>query len=195
MELTDYPEAIAEAARQYLAADQQVRQLQRSLEQLKQEVDQQVVFDPTLKNQNQRDCRRAEKLNANSEYQAVLTQLETARHEREMVQIALRYRRDRFSSLKLSLLAKLEFLSRVETKEDIRAHIAGLALQGLFSSYINPRSNTPGDAANQIVSFVEALLVRLEAGEPITDELWAQKVTTPEFYPEESEETESEGEP
>jgi hypothetical protein len=186
MEMVDYPQAIAEASKQFLKADQQVRHLEKEVKRLQLEVSKQVTFDPALKNQNQRDCRNAELLNENPQYQALLTQLETARDERSLIGFELRYLKDRFSSLKLALLAKLEFLNRVETPNDIRVHLAGLGLQGLFSAYGGITRTTPSEAANQILTFVEALAAELQVGEPMTDELWLQKMSTPEFHPEEA---------
>lgn len=82
MELVDYPQAIKVASQQYLSPDQQVTQLQKEAERLKLEIEQSVAFDTTLKNQNQRDCRRLQILQHHVEYQEIVAQLETARYAR-----------------------------------------------------------------------------------------------------------------
>jgi len=90
-------------------------------------------------------------------------------------------------------MAKLEFLSRVENFDDIRVHLAGLGLQGLFSSY-SSRFTTATNAANQISIFIEALAAKLQAGDVTRNKLWAQELSTPEFQPEEPQEGELEDE-
>jgi hypothetical protein len=187
MELIDYPQAIADASREFLAAEEQVRQLEKEVEQLKLTIDSQVYFDPKLKNQNQRDCCRAEILRDNAQYQAMLIQLETARRQRSSARLHLKYLQDRFAALKLSVLAKMEFLIRVQSPDDVRVHLAGLGLEGLFSSYGGVRLTTPSKAADQILAFVEALTTKLREGRPMSDEQWIQKMSTPEFLPEEDE--------
>ncbi|MCU0549564.1 MAG: hypothetical protein MUC48_09480 [Leptolyngbya sp. Prado105] len=197
MELVNYPQAIADASREFLNADQQVRQLEKNVEQLKLSIDSQVYFDPALKNQHQRDCRRAEMLRDDASYQAALSQLEAARQERGSARIHLKYLQDQFAALKLAVLTKLEFLSRVQTSDDIRIHLAGLGLEGLFASGLFPafgaQNLLPSEAASQIVAFVEALVTELRKSESISDELWGQKMNAPEFLPPESEEPEVKG--
>lgn len=200
MELVNYPQAIADASREFLNADQQVRQLEKNVEQLKLSIDSQVYFDLALKNQHQRDCRRAEMLRDDASYQAALSQLEAARQERGSARIHLKYLQDQFAALKLAVVAKLEFLSRVQTPDDIRIHLAGSGLEGLFSSRLFPVFGaqdlipSPSEAATQIVAFVEALVTELRKSESISDDLWGQKINAPEFLPPESEEPEDEGE-
>lgn len=194
MELMDYPRAIADASKQLLVAEQQAGRLQKELKQLELEISGQVYFDPALKNQNQRDCCKSEMLNANTQYQALLAQVATARHERNLARIHLQFLQDQFAALKLATLAKLEFLIRVQSPEDIRVHLAGLGLEGLFSAYGGVRFTTPSDAAEQILAFVQALAIKLKEGEPMSDEMWMQKMRTPEFEPEEAQGREFEDE-
>ena len=76
MELVDYPQALAVASREFLVLDQQVKQLKKEIEQIQWDTFSLVSFDPTLKNQNQRDCRKREVLNSNSEYLDLLSKFE-----------------------------------------------------------------------------------------------------------------------
>ncbi len=185
MELVDYPQAIAEASREYFKLDQQVQQLKKEVERIKWEISSSVTFDPTLKNQGQRDCRQTEALSNSSEYQKALSEFEKACQEKSLFQIELRYLREQCSVLKISQLARLEFLSRVETPEDIRVHLAGLALEGLLGSYAHNLINPP-EAADKIFGFVESLLARLNEKNAV-DSIWASKISAPEFCQEEAE--------
>jgi hypothetical protein len=191
MELVDYPQAIADASRKYLKIDQQVQELKKDAERIKWEFIRSVTFDPTSKNQGQRDCRLTEALNNSLEYQEALSKLERANEEKSSFQIELRFLREKCSVLKIAQLARLEFLSRVETPNDIRVHLAGLGLQGLFGSYAY-NSMDPPDAAGKIFSFVEALLSQFNA-ESTENTLWAAKVSTPEFDQEEPSGSEFDG--
>ena len=93
--------------------------------------------------------------------------------------------------MKIAQLARLEFLSRVETPNDIRVHLVGLALQGFFTSSAHNYINPP-EATNKIFSFVELLLKQIHDN-PANINLWANGISAPEFYNEETEGSEFDG--
>lgn len=186
MELIDYPQAILDASKEFLAYEQQVQELQQKVDKLRHVIHSEAAFDPKLKNQNQRDARINELLNTSPDYQAALAQLTTARSERYLARTELEFLRNKFSAIKLSILAKLEFLNRIETPQDVRIQLAGMGLQGLFSNYYTTRSTTPEEAAEKIDAFVEAVIKQLKT----TDSVWAQGIQAPEFYHDEPEESE-----
>ena len=190
MELLDYPLAIADTSRQYLELEQQVQKLKKETERIEIEVSKPIYFDSALKNQSQRDFARKEALSTSIVYQKVLEELDEVSKKKNSLGIELRYLREKCSVLKIAQLARLEFLSRSETPDDIRTHLAGMGLQGLFMAYAYNNLD-PLDAAAKISVFVEATLSKLKEGSSQSS-VWEGEISAPELYPDESEELEDE---
>lgn len=197
MELIDYPQAIAEQARKVLKVFQQVQQRQSEIDSLVQAVTVQVCFDPTLKNQNQRDARKTELLAADKHYTEKLAELQAVRNELTSLKIELEYLRNKFAAVKLAAAVKLDVIAKLgdtARNETLRAHLAGMALQSVFSSvYLAQISSLPLEVAERAVTFADALVARLSAEGTASDELWSQKVYSEEnFGVEDPEDSESE---
>jgi hypothetical protein len=183
MELLDYPQAIAECSREYLKLEQQCQSLQKEAARIELEISQPIYFDPTLKNQSQRDYARKEALSTSSVYQKALEDLDKVSYAKRSLGVELRYLREKCSVLKIAQLARLEFLSRSETPEDIRAHLAGMGLQGLFMTYAY-NDLDPQNAAGKISVFVEAMLNKLKEGAS-QNSVWEGAISAPELCPDE----------
>ncbi len=192
MELVDYPQAILDASREYLKLESQVQDIKKEIDDLEWQISKPIYSNAELKNQSQRDYARKEALSLNSAYQNALNEYKEICGKRNEIKVNLNFLRERCSVLKISQLARLEFLSRVEVPNDIRVHLAGSALQGLFTSsahnYLDPQ-----DSVKKISVFVEALLSQFNE-ELTSSNLWSNRVSTPEFYPEEPDESEFEDE-
>ena len=197
MELIDYPQAIAEQARKTLKVFQQVQQRQSEIDSLVHTVTVQVCFDPTLKNQNQRDARKTELLARDKHYTEKLAELQALRDELAVLKIDLEYLRNKFAAVKLAAAVKLDVVTKLgdtASSETLRAHLAGMALQSVFDSvYLAQRSSLPLEVAERAVTFADALVARLSAEGTASNALWSQKVYSEEnFGVEEPDDSESE---
>ncbi len=195
MELIDYPEAIAEQARKTLEVDRQMRQLQSEIDSSVHAVNSQVAFDPTLKNQNQRDARKTELLAANTEYTVKLAEIDAIRVERSLLKVELEYLRNKFSALKLAAVVKLDILVKLaDTAQQsgaLRGHLAGMALQSIFSNVYYARNQSlPSEVADRVVTFADAVIARLNTESTAENELWAKTVVTEDLAEENPEESE-----
>jgi hypothetical protein len=195
MELIDYPEAIAEQARKTLKVDQQMRQLQSEIDSLIHAVSHQVAFDPTLKNQNQRDTRKTELLTVNNQYTAKLAELDALRCERSLLKIELEYLRNKFAALRLAAAVKLDVLVKLshtaQQSEALRSHLAGMALQSIFSTvYFAQNQSLPSEVADRAVTFADAVVARLNTEITAEDALWAKTVVAEDSAVENPEESE-----
>lgn len=179
MELIDYPQAIYEQAHKSLEVFQQVQQQQAEIDSLVNATYCQVAFDPTLKNQNQRDARKTQILNEDRHYIEKLAKLKTLRYELASLKISLEYLRNKFAAVRLASAVKLDISAKLgdtATPETLRAYLAGMALQSVFNNAYLSQIVSPSEVADQAVTFADALVTRLEV-EDITDSaLWSQKV-------------------
>lgn len=186
MELIDYPEAIAEQARKSLKVSQQVQQRQAIINSLVNAVSHQVAFDPTLKNQNQRDVRKTELLNADKQYTEKLAELQALRNELNLLRIDLEYLRNKFAAVRLAVAVKLDVSAKLgdtASAETVRAHLAGMALQSVFSSvYFSLEPTLPLEVAERAVTFADALVARLDAEGTPDGNFWSQKVYSEENF-------------
>ena len=180
MELIDYPEMIAEQTRKTLEVDRRMRQLQAEIDSSLHAVSGQVAFDPTLKNQNQRDARKTELLAANAEYTVKLAEIDAIRFERSLLKVELEYLRNKFAALKLAAVVKLDILVKLaDTAQQsgaLRGHLAGMALQSIFSNiYYAHNQSLPSEVAEHVVTFADAVIARLNTESTAENELWAKQ--------------------
>lgn len=195
MELIDYPEAIADKIRKTLEVDLQIRKLQSEIDFLVHTVNYQVFFDPTLKNQNQRDAQKTELLTTNAEYTVKLAEINAIRFERSLLKVELEYLRNKFSALKLAAVVKLDILVKLaDTAQQsgaLRGHLAGMALQSIFSNiYHDHNQSLPSEVADRVVTFADAVIARLNTESTTENELWAKTVVTEDLAEDNPEESE-----
>ena len=179
MELIDYPQAINEEAHKCLEVFQQVQQQKSEIDCLVNAVFCQVTFDPTLKNQNQRDARKATILAEDRQYTEKLAKLQTLKNELVSLKIHLEYLRNKFAAVRLAAAVKLDVITKLgdtATAETLRAHLAGMALQSVFSSVYLSQTISPLEVAEQAVTFADALVSRLEVESVGNSTLWEKKV-------------------
>jgi hypothetical protein len=112
MELIDYPQAINEKAHKCLEVFQQVQQQKSEIDCLVNAVFCQVAFDPTLKNQNQRDARKATILAKDRQYTEKLAKLQTLKNELVSLKIHLEYLRNKFAAVRLAAAIKLDVITK-----------------------------------------------------------------------------------
>ncbi|MGG6295269.1 hypothetical protein ACQ4M4_12840 [Leptolyngbya sp. AN02str] len=101
MSLADYPAMIAEASTALLRQEQKTRKLQDIVAIALADVDQQVAFDETLKNEAQRKARKAELL-ADPDLASVLMDLQDAKDAQRELEIQLEQLRSEFAVQKLA---------------------------------------------------------------------------------------------
>jgi hypothetical protein len=101
MELNDYPQAIAKLQRELLELDQQIIGLTESVTIFLAEIDKQIAFDQTLKNDAQRKVKRIEMQQADPDYYTASRQLKETQEKRALLDIDLQRLRNEFSVLKL----------------------------------------------------------------------------------------------
>lgn len=195
MELIDYPEAIAEQTRKTLEVDRQMRQLQSEIDSSLHAVSSQVAFDPTLKNQNQRDAQKTELLATNAEYAVKLAEIDAIRVQRSLLRLELEYLRNKFAALKLAAAVKLDILVKLgDTAKQsgaLRGHLAGMALQSIFSNVYSYRDQSlPSEVADRVVTFADAVIARLNTESTAENELWAKTLVTEDLAEENPEESE-----
>jgi hypothetical protein len=110
MKLHRYPQAIADAERQLLKANQALRASQAELDQLTAALESQIAHDETLKNDAQRKAKRAE-LMADGLYQECLKELHYTQDNRTACEIELSLLRNQWA------VAKLETRERIAQME------------------------------------------------------------------------------
>jgi hypothetical protein len=111
MKLAEYPEAIARLQYQILDLDQRVISLAESVKVFEAEIDKQIAFDSTLKNDSQRKARRIELQQTDGDYYTASRQLLETKSKRDLLQIQLSLVQNQFSVLKLE---KREAIAQVE---------------------------------------------------------------------------------
>lgn len=109
----DYPDAIAHLQRQILDLDQHLIGLVESVKIFEAEIDKEIAFDATLKNEAQRKARRIELQQTDGDYYAASRLLKETKEKREMLAIELELLRNQFSILKLE---KREAIARLEAE-------------------------------------------------------------------------------
>lgn len=112
MELSQFPQAIADAERLLLKTIQGVNSLKEVIEFFDREISYAIAFDPDLKNDTQRKVRRGE-MQADQQYQDKLNALKRAEDMRAAQQIEADYLKNSFSVAKIEArerIAKLENL-------------------------------------------------------------------------------------
>lgn len=102
MKLAQYPQAIADAEKDLLKANQALRRSQAELDQLNAAIDSAIAHDSELKNDAQRKAKRAE-LMAESLYQECLKELHYTIDNRTACEIELNLLRNQFTAQKLLL--------------------------------------------------------------------------------------------
>ncbi|MBE9178627.1 hypothetical protein IQ268_08650 [Oculatella sp. LEGE 06141] len=100
MNLSNYPEAIAQSQFQLLLAERTVRRLQEQLTRLTAKIDSAIAFDADLKNDAQRKAKRTELLES-PEYLEVAEVYQAAKDKHAEMEIELQLLLNRFSVAKL----------------------------------------------------------------------------------------------
>ena len=103
MKLADYPQKIAQLQRQILDLDQNIIGISESVKIFEAEIDKQIAFDATLKNDAQRKSRRIELQQTDGDYYQSSCLLKQKKEQRELLAIELELLRNQFSILKLEL--------------------------------------------------------------------------------------------
>jgi ABC-type antimicrobial peptide transport system ATPase subunit len=101
MQLSDYPGAIAKAARRVNEIDSQLIAVQQQINRFEGNADRIVAFDMDLKNDSQRKARRFEVLLVNQEYQTAIDTLNRLTAEKANAIAHVEYLRNQFSVFKL----------------------------------------------------------------------------------------------
>lgn len=101
MNMSQYPAAIAQAARTVNDLDSQLQAVQLNIHRLEASIDKQIAFDCELKNDSQRKARRFELLEVNLEYQHALNTLMRLTNQKANAVANLDYLRNQFSVAKL----------------------------------------------------------------------------------------------
>lgn len=139
----------------------------------------QVAFDLTLKNQNQRDARKAALLAEEQQYTEDIAKIQTLRNELASSKIGLEYLRNKFAAVRLAAAIKLDVSAKLgdtATAETLRAYLAGMALQSVFDNVYLSQKISPVEVAEQAVTFADALVARLKVENVADSALWSQKV-------------------
>lgn len=110
LRLNEYPIAIAQLESKLLEASCKIEKIQLNLKNIESEIDGEVVFDPTLRNEQQRKIVKNQKLKQNEYYWELLEQLEQAKAEHQAIFIELDLRRNQFSVMKLELQRQIATL-------------------------------------------------------------------------------------
>lgn len=95
------------------------------------------------------------------------------------MKIHLEYLRNKFAAVRLAAAIKLDVIAKLgdtATAETLRAHLAGMALQSVFSNVYLSQGISPSEVAQQAVTFADALVARLEVESVNDSALWSQKV-------------------
>jgi hypothetical protein len=111
MNFNEYPQVIAKLQAEVFGLDLAIEQTYITIKQIEADIDSQVAFDATLRNDSQRKAKRQELLDEHSyywEHQEILSQY---RSKREQLFIELCLKRNEFSVLKLE---KREAIARLE---------------------------------------------------------------------------------
>lgn len=110
MNITLYPQFIADLQRKLLNQQQAARRIKDALIAFDREIDHLIAFDTDLKNDSQRKVKKAE-MQAGEDYQALLIDLRRMEDSQTETEIELQLMQNQFSILKLELrerIAKLE---------------------------------------------------------------------------------------
>ena len=110
LRLNEYPITIAQLESKLFEASCSLERLQLNLKNIETEIDGKVVFDTTLRNEQQRKTVRNQKLEQNESYWELLEQLEQAKAEHQAIFIELDLRRNQFSVMKLELQRQIATL-------------------------------------------------------------------------------------
>ena len=110
LRLNEYPIAIAQLESKLFEASCSLERLQLNLKNIETEIDGKVVFDTTLRNEQQRKTVRNQKLEQNESYWELLDQLEQARAKHQAISIELSLRQNQFSVVKLELQRQIATL-------------------------------------------------------------------------------------
>ena len=111
MNLNEYPTAIAKLQYQVFGFDIVIEQAQMTIKQIEAEIDSEIAFDATLRNDAQRKAKRQQLLDEHPQYWEQQEILSLNKGKRESTFIELCLRRNEFSVLKLE---KREAIARLE---------------------------------------------------------------------------------
>ena len=111
MQLSEYPTAIAKLQAEVFDFDLVIEQTHATVKQIEAEIDSQIAFDATLRNDAQRKAKRQQLLDEHPNYWEQQEILNQYRSKRESCFIQLCLRRNEFSVLKLE---KRESIARLE---------------------------------------------------------------------------------
>ena len=111
MNLNEYPTAIAKLQRSILEFDQNLIGLVESVKIFEAEIDKEIAFDPSLKNDSQRKARRIELQQTDGDFYQATLLLKQTKEKRDLLAIDLELLRNNFSVLKLD---KREAIARME---------------------------------------------------------------------------------
>ncbi|MCL6435698.1 MAG: hypothetical protein K6T90_16100 [Leptolyngbyaceae cyanobacterium HOT.MB2.61] len=118
LSLSQYPEAIAQAAQVVNEIEHQLMEARQHLSHLEGNADKIVAFEANLKNDNQRKARRFEILQMNLEYKRALDVLNRLTTEKANAVAWLEHLRNEFSVAKLDRQMAIALkLTGLETRE------------------------------------------------------------------------------
>jgi hypothetical protein len=118
LSLSQYPEAIAQAAQVVNEIEHQLMEARQHLSHLEGNADKIVAFEANLKNDNQRKARRFEILQMNLEYKRALDVLNRLTTEKANAVARLEHLRNEFSVAKLDRQMAIALkLTGLETRE------------------------------------------------------------------------------
>jgi hypothetical protein len=107
MQLSEYPNVIANAAKSVVTLDQTIGEYRDALNAIELEIELVVQFDADLKNAEQRKARKAEILGAHDEHPIKVRLIAKAQHDRAIAAIVLEQRRNEWSATKLEVRLKI----------------------------------------------------------------------------------------
>lgn len=111
MNLNEYPQIIAELQAKVYGLDLTIEQNHAIIKQIEADIDSQIAFDATLRNDAQRKAKRQELIDEHPHYWEHQETLSQYRSKREYLFIELCLKRNEFSVLKLE---KREMIAQLE---------------------------------------------------------------------------------
>jgi len=113
MQLSEFPQAIYDTQLGLLRAESNLQELQQSIAAIKNQIECQIVFDTSFKNDAQRSCKKLELLAQNTTYIELEEQLKTVQLRQRAYQTEIEFLRNRFSIAKLE---KRQAIARLEAQ-------------------------------------------------------------------------------
>jgi hypothetical protein len=116
MQFHEYPGAIARTQHQILDLNKQIEKISQSLNQVCNDFDLSVAFDPELKNEQQRKAKKAELLRTSGDYEVLSRNLAIAKYNCSRAEIELEQLKGEFT---VARLLKREAIAKLEASTEI----------------------------------------------------------------------------